>query len=182
MVDDERQLLRRAQRGDRFAFGLLVERHQDRLFTVAARMLGSRDDAADVVQETLVRAWTGLPRFRGDAQLSTWLHRILLNAVYDHRGRARPTVALDDVVEPGDPRDRIAEAELSDELQRALAALSEDFRVPVLLADVAGLTYEEIAESLRVPVGTVRSRIFRGRAELARTLGTREPSTESQKG
>jgi RNA polymerase sigma-70 factor, ECF subfamily len=179
-VDDETQLLRRAQKGDRFAFGLLAERHEDRLFTVAARMLGSRDDAADVVQETLIRAWTGLPRFRGDARLSTWLHRILLNAVYDHQARRRPTVPLDETYDPADPRDRIAEHELSDELQRALAALSEDFRLPVLLADVAGLSYEEIGESLGLPAGTVRSRIFRGRAELARLLGTGSHSGESQ--
>lgn len=179
-MDDERQLLRRAQRGDKFAFGVLVERHQDRLYTVAARMLGSRDEAADVVQEALIRAWTGLPRFRGDARFSTWLHRILLNAVYDHRARARPTVPIDEAREPADPRDRIAQHELSDELQRALAALSEDFRVPVLLADIAGLSYEEIGESLGLPGGTVRSRIFRGRAELARLLGTESPSTPSE--
>jgi RNA polymerase sigma-70 factor, ECF subfamily len=179
-VDDERQLIRRAQRGDRFAFGLLVERHQDRLYTFAARMLGSRDDAADVVQEALVRAWTGLPRFRGDARFSTWLHRILLNAVYDHRARARPTVPIEETREPADPRDLIAQHELSDELQRALAALNEDFRIPVLLADVAGLSYAEIGESLGLAGGTVRSRIFRGRAELARLLGTESPSAESE--
>jgi RNA polymerase sigma-70 factor, ECF subfamily len=179
-VDDERQLLRRAQRGDRFAFGLLVERHQDRLYTVATRMLGSRDDAADVVQEALIRAWTGLPRFRGDARFSTWLHRILLNAVYDHHARRRPTTPIDEAHDPADPRDRIAEHELSDELQRALAALGEDFRIPVLLADIAGLSYDEIAESLSIPLGTVRSRIFRGRAELARLLGTESASGRSE--
>jgi RNA polymerase sigma-70 factor, ECF subfamily len=179
-VDGERALLRRAQRGDRFAFGLLVERHQDRLFTVAARLLGSREDAADAVQETLIRAWTGLPRFRGEAQLSTWLHRILLNAVHDQRARARPALPLDEAHEPADPRDRIAERELSDGLQRALAALEDDFRAAVLLADVSGLAYAEIAEVLGVPVGTVRSRIFRGRRELARALGTNGAVSESQ--
>jgi RNA polymerase sigma-70 factor, ECF subfamily len=179
-VDDETQLLHRAKRGDRFAFGLLVERHQDRLYTVASRMLGSRDDAADVVQEALIRAWTGLPRFRGDARFATWLHRILLNAVYDHAARRRPTVPIDEAYDPADPRDRIAEHELSDELQQALGALAEDFRIPVLLADVAGLSYDEIGESLGLPGGTVRSRIFRGRAELARRLGTESASGGSE--
>jgi RNA polymerase sigma-70 factor, ECF subfamily len=178
-MDDERALLRRAQRGDTFAFGLLVERHQDRLYSVATRMLGSPDDGADAVQETLIRAWKALPRFRGDARLSTWLHRILLNAIHDQRERSRPTVALEDVVEPADPRDRIAEHALSDELQAALARLDEDFRIPVLLADVAGLSYAEIGESLSLPDGTVRSRIFRGRAELARLLGTGGGETQS---
>ena len=93
---------------------------------------------------------------------------------------ARPTAPLDESYEPADPRDRIAEHELSDELQRALARLDEDFRIPVLLADVAGLGYDEIADSLGVPVGTVRSRIFRGRAQLARALGTVRPRTESE--
>jgi RNA polymerase sigma-70 factor, ECF subfamily len=180
-VDDERQLLNRARRGDRFAFGLLVERHQARLYTVAARMLGSRSDGEDAVQEALIRAWTALPRFRGDARFSTWLHRILLNVVYDQRTRARPTVPIDETYEPADPRDRVAQHELSDELQRALASLDEDFRIPVLLADVAGLSYDEIADSLRVPVGTVRSRIFRGRAQLARILGTETGNGESER-
>jgi RNA polymerase sigma-70 factor (ECF subfamily) len=179
-MDDDAQLVRRAQRGDRFAFGLLVERHQDRLLTVAARLLGSREDGADAVQEALIRAWRGLPRFRGEARFGTWLHRILLNAVHDQRLRARPTVQLDEVREPADPRDRVAERELAGDLQRALAALDEEFRTAVLLADVAGLAYAEIAQALDVPVGTVRSRIFRGRAELARNLGTRTPSGESE--
>ena len=181
-MDDDLPLVRRAQRGDRLAFELLVERHQARLFTVAARMLGSPDDAADAVQEALLRAWRALPRFRRDARFGTWLHRICLNAVYDHQARRRPATALDDAPEPADTRDRIAEHELSDALQQALAALDEDYRVAVLLYDVAGCSYAETADVLGIPEGTVKSRIYRGRRELARHLGTIEGVGESKGG
>src|SRR5215216_3709338 len=156
---DERELIRRAQRGDKFAFEHLVREHAPRLYTLAVRMLGSRADADDALQETLIRAWRGLPRFRGQASLSTWLYRIALNAIDDQRSRARPTAEL---VEAAEERDRYAEAELSDELQRALAALDEERRVAVVLYDVLGASYAEIAELVGVAEGTVKSRIFRG--------------------
>jgi RNA polymerase sigma-70 factor (ECF subfamily) len=165
---DERDLIRRAQRGDRFAFEQLVESHAPRLYTLAVRMLGSHADAEDALQETLIRAWTYLPRFRGEAQLSTWLYRIALNAVGDVRARARPGAELPEVAET---RDRFADAEASGELQAALAALDEDFRAAVVLYDVLGASYAEIAELVGVAEGTVKSRIFRGRRELARLLG-----------
>jgi RNA polymerase sigma-70 factor (ECF subfamily) len=177
-MDPDELLVRRAQRGDRFAFEALVERHQGRLFTLAARVLGSRQDAEDAVQDALVRAWLALPRFRGDARFSTWLYRICLNAAHDVRGRARIQVA-EEVVEAADPRDRFAEHELSGDLQRALNALHEDFRDAVVLADVLGCTYAEVAELTGVPEGTVKSRVFRGRSELARLLGTTVERTES---
>jgi RNA polymerase sigma-70 factor (ECF subfamily) len=174
--DPDRDLVRRAQRGDRFAFELLVERHERRLFTLAARQLGSVDDAADAVQETLIRAWTSLPRFRGQARFSTWLYRICLNAVNDqhHKTTARPELPLAEDFDPADPADRAAQRELSGALQRGLAALDETYRVPLLLYDVLGRSYAEIAELLGVPEGTVKSRLFRGRAELGRTLSEGE--------
>ena len=168
---DERELIRRAQGGDRFAFERLVELHQPRLFTLAARLLGSEADAADALQETLLRAWLALPRFRGEAQLSTWLYRICLNAVHDQRERRRPTEELE---EAADQVDRIVQAELSGDLQRALASLDEDFRAAVVLYDVLGCSYSEAAELLGVAEGTVKSRIFRGRRELAATLEGRK--------
>lgn len=126
------------------------------------------------MQETLVRAWKALPRFRAEATFSTWLYRICLNAVHDQRARTvrGGPVALDDLSEPADPRDAIVEAELSGELQRALATLDETYRTAVLLYDVLGRSYAEISAVLGVPEGTVKSRIFRGRTELARLLGT----------
>lgn len=174
-MDLDQALAKRASRGDLVAFEQLVDRHQLRLTTMAARLLGSHADAADAVQEALVRAWLALPRFRGEAKFSTWLMRICLNAVHDQRER-RGQLADADPPEAIDPRDGFAASELSGELQRALGALDEGFREAVVLYDVLGCSYAEIAELTETPVGTVRSRIYRGRAELARLLSDRGPS------
>jgi RNA polymerase sigma-70 factor (ECF subfamily) len=181
-MDPDERLVRKAQQGDQAAFAQLVDAHRDRLFTLAARELGSAADAEDVVQETLLRAWRALPGFRRDASLSTWLYRICLNVVHDHRSRSarRSSTPLDEVAEPSDPRDRIAERELSDALQDALAQIDETYRTAVLLYDVLGRSYAEIAEVLAVPEGTVKSRIYRGRIELARRLGTAASIEESK--
>jgi RNA polymerase sigma-70 factor (ECF subfamily) len=177
-MDPDELLLRQAQRGSSFAFEKLVERHQSRLFTLAARVLGSRQDAEDAVQDALVRAWLALPRFRRDARFSTWLYRICLNSAHDVRSRRRLHVAEDEP-EAADPRDRFAEHELSGDLQRALNGLDETYRVAVVLSDVLGCSYAEVAELTGVPEGTVKSRIFRGRSELAQLLGTLGERTES---
>jgi RNA polymerase sigma-70 factor (ECF subfamily) len=180
-VDPDAKLVRSAQGGDQRAFARLVEAEQPRLFTLALRELGSRADAEDAVQESIIRAWRALPRFRAEASFSTWLYRICLNAIHDQRARsARGSgVPLDDVVEPADPRDAIVERELSGDLQRALAGLDETYRTAVILYDVLGHSYAEISVILDVPEGTVKSRIYRGRTELARSLGTMERSEES---
>ena len=161
----------RARRGDRWAFEQLVERHQQRLFNLAARTLGSVDDAADAVQEAFVRAWLGLPRFRGGSLFSTWLYRIALNAAHDQRAKRR-TEPLDETREPADPQDAFLASELSTALQAALNELDDDYRVAVVLYDVLGCSYGEIASLTDVPEGTVKSRIFRGRSRLAELLGT----------
>ena len=181
-MDPDRELVRRAQRGDRVAFELLVERHQHRLFTLAARLLGSVDDAADAVQETLVRAWLALPRFRGEARFSTWLYRICLNSVHDQRVRASPRELSPerDPSDLADERDAFAERELAGELQRALAEVSDVYRLPLVLYDVLGCSYAEISSLLEIAEGTVKSRIFRGRREVARGLGTARAPTESK--
>lgn len=177
-MDPDEELVRRAKKGDQFAFERLVEQHEQRMYTLAARVLGSREDAADAVQEALVRAWLALPRFRGDARFSTWLYRIVVNAAHDIRLKRREAPA-DELPEPADPRDRFAEQELSGALQRALDALDETYRVAVVLYDVLGCSYAEIAEMTGVAEGTVKSRIFRGRSELAERLGTSVQETES---
>jgi RNA polymerase sigma-70 factor, ECF subfamily len=170
--DPDAPLVARAQRGDRRAFEELVERHQHRLYTLAARTLGSVDEAADAVQEAFIRAWLGLPRFRGGSLFSTWLFRICVNAAHDQRlkRRAEP---LDETREPADPQDPFTTSELSGALQDALNGLDEDYRVAVVLYDVLGCSYTEIAELTDVAEGTVKSRIFRGRSRLAELLGTR---------
>lgn len=134
-------------------------------------MLGSPDDAADAVQEALLRAWLALPRFRAGSLFSTWLYRICVNSAHDQRARRSPEVAeVEDLL--ADPRDRFAERELSDELGSALAALDETQRTVVVLYDVLGCSYAEIAEITGSAEGTVKSRLFRGRRELAERLGT----------
>ncbi len=177
-MDADEVLVRRAQRGERYAFEQLVERHEQRLYTLAARVLGSREDAADAVQEALIRAWVSLPKFRGDARFSTWLYRIVVNAAHDIRAKRRER-PVEEPPDPVDPRDRFAEQELSNELQRALDGLDENYRVAVVLYDVLGCSYAEIAEMTGVAEGTVKSRIFRGRSELAERLGTAVERTES---
>ncbi len=149
------------------------------MFTLAARVLGSPDDAADAVQEAFLRAWRGLESFRGGALFSTWLYRICVNAAHDQRARRRETAELADTA--ADPRDAFAERELSGELQHALNELEEPYRVTVVLYDVLGRSYAEIAEITGVAEGTVKSRLFRGRTELARRLGTRGARRESNR-
>jgi RNA polymerase sigma-70 factor (ECF subfamily) len=172
-------LLERARRGDRDAFAELVVRHQDALYTMALRLLGRPEDAADVVQETFLRAYVNLPRLRGLA-VRGWLFRVAVNAARDVQSRAvrRPTTSLEDsdgkVIDLPDPAlgpDASAEArERSAALRDALLALPADFRQAVVLRDVNDLAYEEIAAVLRVPLGTVKSRISRARALLAEAL------------
>jgi RNA polymerase sigma-70 factor (ECF subfamily) len=170
--DPDAPFVERARRGDRLAFEQLVERHQQRLFTLAARTLGSADEAADAVQEAFIRAWLALDRFRGGSLFSTWLYRIALNAAHDQRlkRRAEP---LDEQREPADPQDTFLASELSSALQGALNELEDEYRVAVVLYDVLGCSYAEIAELTDVAEGTVKSRIFRGRSRLAELLGTR---------
>ena len=172
MEDPDAPLVARARLGDRRAFEQLVERHQHRLLTLAARTLGSADEAADAVQEAFIRAWLALPRFRGGSLFSTWLYRIGLNAAHDQRLKRR-TEPLDEQREPADHRDSFLASELSSALQAALNELEEDYRTAVVLYDVLGCSYTEIAELTDVAEGTVKSRIFRGRSRLAELLGTR---------
>ncbi len=180
-MENEAKLVKRAQAGDTQAFARLVEQEQHRLYTLAVRELGSAADAEDAVQEALIRAWRALPRFRADAKFSTWIYRIQLNAIHDQRSkRARGGgTPLDDVPEPVDTHDALLTSELSGALQAALNELDETYRTAVLMSDVTGMSYGEIAAVLGVAEGTVKSRIFRGRAELARLLGTTAAAPES---
>ena len=177
-MEDE-ALLERARRGDRDAFSELVIRHQDGLYTMSLRLLGRPEDAADVVQETFLRAYDNLPKLRGDS-VRGWLYRVACNCSRDVQRRAvrRPTSPLEDdegkVVDMPDPAlgpDATAEArERAATIRDAVLSLPVDYRQAVVLRDVNDLTYEEISDALRVPMGTVKSRINRGRALLATRL------------
>lgn len=149
--------------------------HFDRVFAICRRITGNDADAADAAQESLLAIVRGLPRFDGRSSISTWLYRVTTNACLDElrRRRRRPAVGLPELerLEP-EPTAPLADQSVADrmQLEAALAALPEEFRLPVVLRDVGDLDYAEIAEVLGIPPGTVRSRIARGRQALARSL------------
>jgi RNA polymerase sigma-70 factor (ECF subfamily) len=157
--------------GDAEAFDTLVRRNRQRMWAVALRTLGDPEEAADAVQDACVSAFRGATGFRGDAKVSTWLHRITVNACLDRARRraVHPTVPFPEQA-PADPRDPLAERETSLEVQRALAGLPEEQRLAIVLVDLQGLSIEEASAVLGVPGGTVKSRCFRGRARLAVAL------------
>lgn len=178
--DDE--LARAAARGDRRALDSLLARHVDRIHAVCRRICGP-DDGLDATQNALIAIVRAVDRFDGASAFTTWIHRIATNAALDElRRRSRRAVPVADAAAAaplsagpaGDPTrvvDRL-------DLDAALAELPEEFRVAVVLRDVADLEYAEIAATLDVPIGTVRSRIARGRAALARSLGNSEAATD----
>jgi RNA polymerase sigma-70 factor (ECF subfamily) len=164
--------------GDPHAFGELVSRHRDRLWAVALRTTGDPEEAADALQDALLSAFRRAHQFRGDAAVTTWLHRIVVNACLDRlrRRSVRATVPLpdeDDIPTRilADPVDAIDREETRMAVVAALATLPEDQRAAILLVDVEGHSVEEAARILGCPEGTVKSRGFRGRAKLAKQLG-----------
>ncbi len=172
----DRALLAAHLAGDREAFGTLVGHHRDRLWAVALRTLGDREEAADAVQDALLSAYRAAGSFRGEAKVTTWLHRVVVNACLDRlrRRAVRPTVPLPGSGERDEPaavRDELAEREVSLDVTAALAALPAEQRAALVLVDLQGLPVEEAARALEVPVGTVKSRCSRGRARLAVSLG-----------
>jgi RNA polymerase sigma-70 factor (ECF subfamily) len=168
------------------AFEELVRRHEGRVYAVCFRMLGREEDARDAAQDAFLQVLRKLSQFRGDAAFGTWLHRIAVNACYDQlRKKARQPMlhlAVDDdrASEPelGPPVPDHAEGVVGGvDVQRALLEVPVDFRVVLILHDVRDLGYDEIAAILDVPVGTVKSRLHRGRIALGKVLGL-EPSGE----
>jgi RNA polymerase sigma-70 factor (ECF subfamily) len=195
-ADPDEALVAAARAGDRSALDALLRRHHDRVHALCRRLAGNEADAQDATQEALISIVRGLPRFDGRARFSTWVHRVATNACLDElrrRGR-RPVVGLPDERDPEaagplpDPQSELATDAVAERLEvdAALAQLTPEFRAPVVLRDLCQLDYAEIAEVLGLPAGTVRSRIARGRAQLARLLDpgnhdapTRRPTTTS---
>lgn len=168
------RLLVRVLDGDHDAFNQIMRNHEDRVFSVCLRIMGSRELALDAVQETFLTAFRKADQFKGKSALGTWIYRIAVNTCYDQL-RKQKRRAADPIPEHLDPADHSAEdamdsAALRPELQRALAELPEDFRSAVVLADIEGLGLNQVAEIVGVPVGTVKSRVFRGRRLLADML------------
>lgn len=168
--------------GDPDAFAELVRRHRDRLWAVALRTTGDPEEAADAVQDALISAYRRADSFRGDAAVTTWLHRIVVNAALDRMRRraVRPWTALPeeessapaliDESRLADPREAAESAETTREVRAALDTLPPDQRAAIVLVDLEGWSVEDAAQALQCPVGTVKSRCFRGRAKLAERL------------
>ena len=162
---DDAALLRAHVAGDRDAFAELVRRHRDRLWAVALRTLGDREEAADAVQEALISAYRSAHRFRGDSAVTTWLHRIVDRV---RRRSARPTVPLADTEPLPVPA---VDSDTALDVRAALARLPADQRAALVLVDVQGYSVAEAATILEIAEGTVKSRCSRGRARLAALLG-----------
>lgn len=179
----DEQLLDAFLGGESGAFEELVRRHEDRLFGLALRMTGNRSDALDATQDAFVAAFRRAGSFRGDAAFGTWLYRIAINAAQDLlRRRSREAVAdtpdAETVESGGGERVEDAVAVRLD-LARALAALPDEYREAVVMHDLGGVPYEEIAQLTGAPMGTVKSRISRGRRQLAGLLEHRDPRAPS---
>jgi RNA polymerase sigma-70 factor, ECF subfamily len=170
----DRALLAAHLAGDGDAFGRLVAHHRDRLWAVAVRTLGDREEAADALQDALLSAYRSAATYRGEARVTTWLHRVVVNACLDRlrRRKARPSVPLPaGRDEPASRRDELAERETALDVAQALAALPDDQRAALVLVDLQGLPVDQAARVLGIPTGTVKSRCSRGRARLAVSLG-----------
>lgn len=170
----DEQLLREAAKGDQGAFTTLMRRHEDKIFALALRMTGDRADALDATQDTFISAFKQASKFRGDSQFSTWLYRVGINACNDLlRKRSRTPRPSSDDMPMGEPASGPGVAEgvaLRIDLSRALAQLPDDYREAVALHDLGGVPYDEIAQMTGVAIGTVKSRISRGRKRLAEIL------------
>lgn len=176
----DQDLVVRAQAGDRRAFDLLCLKYQQRIVKLALRYVREPAEALDIAQEAFIKAYRALPGFRGDSAFYTWLYRIAINAAKNHLAvRDRRHVAID-AMEAGEDAAEVAtllrcddtpeRLAMQDDLRRtieaAVAALPDDLRTAILLREVDGLSYEEIAAAMECPVGTVRSRIFRAREAI----------------
>ena len=171
----EADLLARVVAGDRQAFDLIMRSQEDRVFAVCLRILGNRDNALDATQETFLTVFRKAGQFQGNSALGTWIYRIAVNTCYDQirKTSRRPTEPLDDHFEPVDQsaEDAVQSAALRPDIEKALARLPEDFRAAIVLSDLEGMSLPEAAEALGIPVGTVKSRVFRARRLLAEQLG-----------
>jgi RNA polymerase sigma-70 factor, ECF subfamily len=176
---DDEELIRAHVAGDRDAFALLFQRHRDRLWAVALRTTADREEAADALQDALLSAHRAAPRFRGDSAVTTWLHRIVVNACLDRlrRRQAHPTVPLadggahPDTSRGPEPAAPVVDHDTALVVRAALAKLPPEQRAAIVLVDLHGYPVAEVAEILGVAEGTVKSRCARGRLRLATLLG-----------
>ena len=184
-ADTDRELVRRVQRGDRSAFDLLFLRHRHKIHGLVSRFVRREEEIDDVVQESFIRAYRALPRFRLESAFYTWLYRIAINTAKNYltAQNRRPSTLQGDIdeielseatgalTELGDPENEYLTGELEVAIRKALNALPDDLKNAVTFREFDGLSYEQIAEIMDCPVGTVRSRIFRAREAINKSIG-----------
>jgi RNA polymerase sigma-70 factor (ECF subfamily) len=182
----DKKLVKRVQRGDKGAFDLLVLKYQHKIVNLVMRYVRDPDLALDITQEAFIKAYRALPRFRGDSAFYTWMYRIAVNTAKNHLAaqRRRPmNVELDfqdpdqydlhaKLKETDTPEAITLSNELKNTVEQAIAALPEDLRTAIILRELEGMSYEEIAQTMECPVGTVRSRIFRARDAISKKIGS----------
>lgn len=182
--DSDQQLVKRVQQGDKRAFDLLVIKYQHKILAIVGRYVKDNGEVHDVVQETFIKAYRALANFRGDSAFYTWIYRIAINTAKNHlvaRGRRPPSRDVDmdeaefysgsDSLRDVDtPESELMKDQLEAVVHAAIRALPEDLRTAVTLREMDGLSYEEIAEVMNCPVGTVRSRIFRARESIDKQI------------
>lgn len=179
------QLVKKVQKGDKGAFDLLVLKYQHKIVNLVMRYVRDPDLSLDIAQEAFLKAYRALPRFRGDSAFYTWLYRIAVNTAKNHLAaqRRRPMDIELDLQDPEQfdlhaklketdtPEGETLSAELHDMVERAIEGLPEDLRTAIVLRELDGMSYEEIAQTMDCPVGTVRSRIFRARDAIGKKIG-----------
>jgi len=178
------ELIRRVQKGDKTAFDVLVLKYQHKILKLISRYISDHHEAMDVAQEAFLKAYRALPRFRGDSAFYTWLYRIAINTAKNHlvaAGRRPPTSDIDAQeaeqytgairLQDNETPDRLLlKDEIAATVREAIEALPEDLRTAITLRELEGLSYDQIAQVMACPVGTVRSRIFRARESIDRRL------------
>ncbi len=182
----DKKLVERVQKGDKGAFDLLVLKYQHKIVNLVMRYVRDPELALDISQEAFIKAYRALPRFRGDSAFYTWMYRIAVNTAKNHLAaqRRRPMDVELDLQDPEQydlhaklketdtPEGVTLSNELKETVERAIAALPEDLRTAIVLRELEGMSYEEIAETMECPVGTVRSRIFRARDAIGKKVGS----------
>ncbi len=181
----DQQLVERAQQGDKQAFGLLVSKYQRKLIRLLSRMIRDPAEVEDVTQEAFIKAYRALPSFRGDSAFYTWLYRIGINTAKNYlmsHGRRAPTTSdilsedaegfeeADLLRDIDTPERLLLSKQIGETVNSAMEALPEELRTAIVLREIEGLSYEEIAAAMDCPIGTVRSRIFRAREAIAERL------------
>jgi RNA polymerase sigma-70 factor (ECF subfamily) len=176
---NERELVERCRRGDEGAFQELVDRYKDLVFALIARTVQDGSRAEDLAQDVFLRIHRGLPYFRGEARLSTWIYRIVANACLQEQARpsaARRMVSLDDdahgLVPAASPDRQFGDLELRDRLEKAIARLPAHYRLLVAAHYLDGVHYDDLADAMQLPLGTVKNQLFRAKQQLRRILET----------